>query len=785
MSELRVALAMGGGVSLGSFCGGAVGESMKQLLENPAEKFDSVRFDVFSGASAGAMSLGLLVHTLAHPDFAKNTDAPLNRQREAWVERVDIQNLIPDPKMKHVNSLLDRGAVDKIAKDLLLLDWEQDVEPDRGSLGPRVLLSCTLANLNGIPVDGRKAGQGAAFLDALQTTLYEDIRIFDLRLDPNDGSPAPSDRLVRHCLTDPRAWNEIAATCVAAGAFPMAFEPVALERKKAEYGSLWPKALSDISAFPFTFSDGGMFNNEPLREVMNLIGLMDAENGDFERVVLFIDPNLSGTKEDLSLDYYRELEVHDPDNTLWKLGRLFDGRDVEKRPYVDRMSALASPLFGALAGQAAFKDWLAAEKVNNRLEWRADLRSALIELFRLLPDSTFDDGAPGDKFATEVTDRLRCVLEAKGSKSIRDNPQLALDSEERRIRGEKVDRLDTLPNPYRQACVHLLSLVDQVAGLRGRKQVRVLGIGPVDDSGKPVELAGNFVANFGGFFREEYRQYDFDMGRERAGKLLADSGLLSDECQVPERPAKLDIDPTVGTTPESQRLLSRIKEVAGNFLDIKTDWPLKLDKLAVRMAKGKFGRVIGNALSGSQEQMVQYVVRIEIVPIRPGNRFKLAGMHGGDSLDAEDVDSVRVIETLIFFAPFDGKITGPHVNKEGDQHVVKLVQKIRFRRDKHRFLALPDKHRLGSWWAKWTGRLCEKPTTSKCPTRMRSRSSSTRAMGSWWAKWTGRLCEKPTTSKSWVCAGPWKKPWHRGVGLRLAERPLRYGRTLCQVGERV
>ena len=66
--ELRVALAMGGGVSLGSFCGGAVGEAVKQLLENRAEQYTSVRFDVFSGASAGAMSLGLLVHTpRAHP----------------------------------------------------------------------------------------------------------------------------------------------------------------------------------------------------------------------------------------------------------------------------------------------------------------------------------------------------------------------------------------------------------------------------------------------------------------------------------------------------------------------------------------------------------------------------------------------------------------------------------------------------------------------------------------------------------------------------------------------
>ncbi len=704
--QLRVALAMGGGVSLGSFCGGAVGECVRQLIHNRAEEYGSVRFDVFAGASAGAMSLGLLVHTLAHPQFAGRADEPLKRQHDAWVKRIDIENLIPDEKMKDANSLLDRDAVDQIAKELL--GWEQNVTPRTVILGPRVLLACTLANLNGIPVDGRKAGQGTVFLDALQTTLYEDIRIFDLRLDGNDGLDAPPGWLVRNDLTSPRAWSEIAATCVAAGAFPIAFEPVALERKKAEYGGLWPKVLSDNDAFPFTFSDGGMFNNEPLREVMKLIRRMDADDGNFERIVIFIDPNLGGTKEDLSLDYYRELEVQDPDNTLWKLGRIFDGRDVAKRPYVDRMVALAAPLFGALAGQAAFKDWLAAEKVNNRIEWRKELRSALIDLFWLLAQGTLDDRALSE-FATKVEDGLKGVLEAKGDKSIRD-PQLDLQDEERRIRGEGVDRrMDTLPDPHRQACVHLLSLVDQVAGLRERKNVRIVGIGPVDEDDNPIELAGNFVANFGGFFRKEYREYDFDMGRERAGRLLAEAKLLRNVHRVPGKPRR-DFDPTIGTTPESKRLFSRITEVARVFLDAKVDWPLKVDKLVISLAKAKLGRLIGSAISGDQEQMVQYVLRLEIEPIRPGNRFKLAGMHGGDSLDAEGVGGAHVIETLIFLAADTDSdtIKGPHVTKLGNQYVVKLVRKgwfPRLSRGKHRFLALPHRNVIRNLEHKAYGKL--------------------------------------------------------------------------------
>ena len=662
---------------------------MKQLRENRAKQYTSVRFDVFSGASAGAMSLGLLVHTLAHPSFVRKADEPLNRQRDAWVKRIDIRELIPDPK-RYVNSLLDRGAVDQIAAELMR--WEQGVQPYGNFLGPRVLFSCTLANLNGIPVNGRKTGQGAAFLDALQTTLYEDIRAFDLRLDPDDGPPDPKGRFVRHDLADPESWNDIAATCVAAGAFPIAFEPVVLERNSAEYGNLWPEAWSgiNITSFPFTFSDGGMFNNEPLRQVMKLIGEMDAESGDFKRVVLFIDPNLSGTKEDLSLDYYRELDVRDPDNTLWKLSRLFDGRDVEERPYVDRMAALAAPLIGAVAGQAAFKDWLAAEKVNNRLGWRADLRSGVIDLFRLLDDSTSEDRAAFDEFATGIRDRLNKVLEEKGKKSIHGNTNLALKSEEDRILGEEVEGLASLPDRRRQACVHLLSLFDQVAGLRDRRKVKGLGIGPVDENDKPVELAGNFVANFGGFFQEKYREHDFEVGRALAGRLLVKSELLRDPHQVQRKPDELAVDPNVSTTPESESLFSRITEVAGDFLDITVDWPLKLDKLAVRMAKGKLGRMIGNVLFGDEERTVQYVVRLEIKPEKPKHRFKLEGMNGGDSRGAEEVDGARVIETLVFCKRVDGTIKrGPHVTKVAGRNVVKLVRKVRIWRDEHWFLALP------------------------------------------------------------------------------------------------
>lgn len=688
MSELRVAVAMGGGVSLGSFCGGALGEVARQLLENRTDQYESVRFDVFSGASAGAMSVGLMVHTLAHPDFAGDPGAVLERQREAWVKRIDIRELVPDPRMTRVNSLLDRGAVDRIARDLL--SWESGARPRTDLTGPRALMACTLANLNGIPVNGRKAGQGEAFLDALQTTLYQDLRVFDLRLDGGSGGEGRDTWVVHDDLSRPSAWEQIAGTCVAAGGFPMAFEPVALERTRDEYGPMWPDAWKEIPSFPFTFADGGMFNNEPLREVMDLIGRMDAEEGDFERLVIFIDPNLSGTAENLSLDYYRELEVRDPDNTLWKLGRLFDGRDVEKRKYVERITSLVAPLVGALRGQAAFKDWLGAEKVNNRLSWRGEMRELVVGLVEMIPDETFRDDRPGAAFTSRARDRLKEVLTSKKGKSVQGNAELFLGPERDRIRREAGDLLDGLSSEKEKAVVHLFSLLDQVAGLRARRQVRVLGIGPVDEEGLPVPLAGDFFRNFGGFFSEGFRAHDFDVGRAQAGKLLANAGLLKDDGAVVEV-EPLPTDPTASSSPQAERLLERIKQVAGDFLDVRLDWPLKLDKVAISLAKGKLGAMIGKALEGEGGPVFAYVARVEIVPGDPEDRFKLEGFGGGDSLDAEEEDDAPVIETLVFYAPEkeDDPVSGPHVTRQGVRAAIELVHNIRFKGDESRRLALP------------------------------------------------------------------------------------------------
>ena len=63
--ELRLGFAMGGGVSLGTFSGAALSEAIKLLILHN-QQYDKITIDVFSGASAGALTLVLMLRNLSH-----------------------------------------------------------------------------------------------------------------------------------------------------------------------------------------------------------------------------------------------------------------------------------------------------------------------------------------------------------------------------------------------------------------------------------------------------------------------------------------------------------------------------------------------------------------------------------------------------------------------------------------------------------------------------------------------------------------------------------------------
>ncbi len=375
--ELRLGFAMGGGVSLGTFCGAALCQSIKLAILRGVGKnqqpYDHVVVDVFSGASAGAMALGLLLRTLIEAPAAIRVQAEarltaefgptgefdaatptgwrrdaliraecaMMMQERAWGKEITIGGLLgrePDGSQReigHIGSILDRREVDRIARDLLMPPtgaWDPAAaraDARGGVLADRVLFACTLANMTPIVSDARSeiAITEAGFIglaDGGTSRTHRELRVFDLHLGDATGIPfAEEDTNPRRwCryhsgnelpgeigdLRSPKTWRKIAATVVAAGAFPLAFEPVVLNRSSYEFGpNLWPVACGPAHdtngtprKFPFTYVDGGTFNNEPIREAFRLASFIDGQPLDpgveFDRRIVFVDPFVDPTQ---------------------------------------------------------------------------------------------------------------------------------------------------------------------------------------------------------------------------------------------------------------------------------------------------------------------------------------------------------------------------------------------------------------------------------------------------------------------------------------------------------
>lgn len=681
---------MGGGVSLGSFSGGALGEVVRLLREKlNANEFAQVEFDVFAGASAGALSLALMLKTLADPATSGKADSVLDAEWRAWVKLIDIEKLIPDPKMQDVASFLRRDAVDDIARQLV--SWKSGTPvATNGVLADQVLFACTLSNLNGIPIDLRNKQQGLAFYDGLQTTLYRDIRIFALDFNRTaQESQFPKAWVFRNDLDKPEAWSEIAATSIACGAFPFAFEPVVVQRAKSEYGKLWPwmeavgGAQSSKDSFPFTFSDGGMFNNEPLREAMQLINYRDANASNIDRLLIFIDPNFSGTPFSFVLDYHRDLYVEPQDKTIPWFSSLFDGKDVRPRPFAQRMLAMLGTVIGAVTSQASFKDWLQADKINNQISWREATLNVIKDVILSVVPEKLAGLVQGAKTA------LQAILDEKRQVSTLPSDKLTVGDEKGRVEREEKELLSGITgSEHLELLIYLAAMIDQLGGLRSKQQIQMLGIGPVASNGKErFDLAGDFISSFGGFFEQAYRQYDYDVGVAMAGRALSTFKFKRDNSEIslldsgavikpiPKTTAEVfGADPSADSAPRSKLFFQRAAYVAGEILDGFLDFPFRLEK-TLKPLIGTFSGFLGTI--GISAGYRAALVRINIKRQTPEERFFLVGKNGGDDLEISGNSMNSSITTVVFYwteaiSPNGPSIKGPHVRNNGANNYMEI-----------------------------------------------------------------------------------------------------------------
>jgi len=392
---VKICLAMGGGVSLGTFSGASLTEAIKLLLlfgkDKNGEEYDTVIVDGMSGASAGAIALTIMLKTLMdykkmmhiYNDYVKKTktslivsedslleeiaqnyfnstlaDAPIKEekkpqliaiqlaqkvQEQIWVERLNSEELFGDkiakkPKLSPHSSfsLLDRGLLEKLAKEYILSSEGFNLS-NRQILDPnRVIFACSLTNL--LPMEIKLKQEKPPrrlqenILKSTGSQNHTELRVIDFIFNkqhtdqdkPSDSrwfklyADAPDVQMDLD-INSQKAWGVVTATALACGAFPIAFEPVVLKRYSKEYAyDDWPQAFKNIqtevdtvenlrhksffnenganyidyNSFNFPYIDGGTFNNEPIKEAYKIASFQDfgKESEDFDRLVLFVDP---------------------------------------------------------------------------------------------------------------------------------------------------------------------------------------------------------------------------------------------------------------------------------------------------------------------------------------------------------------------------------------------------------------------------------------------------------------------------------------------------------------
>ncbi len=341
---LKLGFAMGGGVSLGSFSGAALTESIKLALLYGTDKegvpYDKVVVDVFSGASAGAMSLGVMLRALAFPEkdptvrqttWVKLTedyqldaeawagtsrkeqliDAELAQQKmnRIWTEEITLDKLLkPEaegfPPLVKQAGILNKAAVTNIARDYLFPDsgdsYRDEDKAEHPVLADRVLYSCSISNLNPIiaNVDAKylKAVSDdeqpdLASADALTSKFHQEHRIFDINFAPLTSS--------KFADTDihPKRWvrfhwgddiDDVSFDIrsrkdwrhIVATAIASGAFPAAFEPVSlTRWRWEYPDGLwmdPGLSSYVYTYVDGGTFANSPVTEAFKLASHIDA-----------------------------------------------------------------------------------------------------------------------------------------------------------------------------------------------------------------------------------------------------------------------------------------------------------------------------------------------------------------------------------------------------------------------------------------------------------------------------------------------------------------------------
>lgn len=471
----RLAITIAGAVSLGSYEAGVLYEVLDAIHHhnNDPRTTDSSRIiiDVLTGASAGGMTAIILAQKLLYcaGEFHGPYDNPLYN---TWVKRINLESLqdtSDDEPALH--SIFSSDLIEKISREVLLSRYSSvpSQKERHAAVGDSIRVGVALTNLNGIAY-GYEVIPGGKF-------LYIDY----------------GDQLTRH-VTDSGSdcsefWEPLRQAAVACGAFPIAFRAQDIQRSAKLETDDYPSAnLEPFESDPvtYTYSDGGILQNQPLGIAKNLVDLIDGHRQQDSRFYLFVsphakEPNTNDTFHAATADHFR----------------------------------LVLRLVSVAIGQSGFQDWITAGGVNERLAILDDRAEGLKQAIR-----------QGKIDVPSLANTSRSVLALFFPNGEHLPPGASgpetLDDAKARISSQYQDwiqELASIPDAssaYRDAVLAF----ETSAGLGARDYMTIYGITATDS-----QLAGAGLEAFLGFFDQRFRDHDYDVGRSHAHQVLKDPAL--------------------------------------------------------------------------------------------------------------------------------------------------------------------------------------------------------------------------------------------------------------------
>jgi predicted acylesterase/phospholipase RssA len=264
--ERRLAISIKGGVSLGAYEAGALYETLRLIGYNnsqPDPNRTNWFIDVLSGASAGSVTAAMVAAALVNQNLVavnKNTNSLL----AVWVQQLSLAALLPPQNSSNPADnyyLLSAASLDTLAERNFPFPAAISRHPALRSGDADLRLRFALSRVN--PIVTTIKTQAGASLDIEQ---YAESASFFITVDPNNafsikasGVAPPGYSHPDQTLIGGDAWIAFQQAAIASGTFPMAFAPRKLR--------MWDQQHQWRDA---TFIDGGLFDNDPVGQAINL-----------------------------------------------------------------------------------------------------------------------------------------------------------------------------------------------------------------------------------------------------------------------------------------------------------------------------------------------------------------------------------------------------------------------------------------------------------------------------------------------------------------------------------